>query len=115
MVSAVPRPLSASVILPGENGHEAALHFIDQNTVVYTSDGGRTWLSSATKFPAMIDDSSLPARDRGYVVGEHGMVDRYRIVPANFNAREFFRRPQSSEVPGSNARRSPAIRRAWNR
>ena len=126
---------SSSVILPGENGHEAALHFVDASNgvvrmqngrifrtadggktwsgatgeidgkpdfsfadsqvgwaakyqkVLYTRDGGKTWLSSATKFPTMIDDSSLPARDRGYVVGEHGMVYRYRIVPADFDAK----------------------------
>lgn len=126
---------SASVILPGENGHEAALHFMAQNEglvrmqngkiyrtsdagatwseapgeidgkpdfsfadaevgwaakyqkLLYTRDGGKTWLSAATKFPTMIEDSSLPARDRGYVVGEHGMVYRYRIVPASFNAK----------------------------
>jgi photosystem II stability/assembly factor-like uncharacterized protein len=126
---------SASVILPGENGHEAALHFVSQNEglvrmqnggvyrtsdggqtwsgmigdidgkpdfsfadsqvgwaakyqkVLYTRDGGKTWLSSATKFPAMIEDSSMPARDRGYVVGDHGMVYRYRIVPVDFNAK----------------------------
>jgi photosystem II stability/assembly factor-like uncharacterized protein len=122
------------VILPGENGHEAALHFIDASNgvvrmqngrifrtsdgqtwsgvsgeidgkpdfsfadpqigwaakyqkVLYTRDGGKTWLSSATKFPTAIEDSSLPTRERGYVVGEHGMVYRYRIVPADFEAK----------------------------
>jgi photosystem II stability/assembly factor-like uncharacterized protein len=132
---------SASVILPGENGHEAALHFLDQNNglvrmqngkiyrtsdagntwaevpgeidgkpdfsfadaqigwaakyqkILYTRDGGKTWLSSATKFPTMIEDSSLPARDRGYVVGEHGMVYRYRIVPADFSAKGMLAAP----------------------
>jgi photosystem II stability/assembly factor-like uncharacterized protein len=125
---------SASVILPGENGHEAALHFIDASNgvvrmqngrifrtsdaqtwsgvsgeidgkpdfsfadpqigwaakyqkLLYTRDGGKTWLSSATKFPTAIEDSSLPTRERGYVVGEHGMVYRYRIVPADFEAK----------------------------
>ena len=33
------------------------------------------------RVPAGINASSLPARDRGYVVGDHGMVYRYRIVP----------------------------------
>jgi photosystem II stability/assembly factor-like uncharacterized protein len=126
---------TASVILPGENGHEAAVHFVNPTNgvvrmqngrvfqtadggrtwsgavgeidgrpnfsfadsqvgwaakyqrVLYTRDGGRSWLSSATKFPTAIDDSSLPARDRGYVVGEHGMVYRYRIVPVDFEAK----------------------------
>lgn len=137
---------SASVILPGENGHEAALHFLDQNNglvrmqngkiyrtsdagdtwaevpgeidgkpdfsfadaqigwaakyqkILYTRDGGKTWLSSATKFPTMIDDSSLPARDRGYVVGEHGMVYRYRIVPADFTAKGMLAAPAIAGV-----------------
>lgn len=126
---------SASVILPGENGHEAGLHFVDPNnglvrmqngriyrtsdagqtwaettgdidgkpdfafadadvgwlakykTVLYTSDGGKKWLSREVSFPAMVEASSLPARDRGYVVGEHGMVYRYRIVPSDYTAK----------------------------
>jgi photosystem II stability/assembly factor-like uncharacterized protein len=126
---------SAAVILPGENGHEAAVHFVDANNgivrmqngrvyrtsdagqtwsgalgeidgrpafsfadaqigwaakyqkVLYTRDGGRSWLSSTTKFPTAIEDSSLPTRERGYVVGEHGMVYRYRIVPVDYQAK----------------------------
>ena len=126
---------SASMILPGEQGREGALHFFDAGNglirtqsgkvfrtsdggvtwsevpgqidgkpdfefadkevgwmavyqrVLYTRDAGRSWLSTTTKFPAMIEASSLPARDRGYVVGDHGMVYRYRIVPADFTAK----------------------------
>lgn len=126
---------STTVALPGENGHEGALHFTDASNgvvrmqhgkiyrtsdggqtwtevngkiegkpdfsfadaevgwaaryqkVLYTRDGGKSWLSAATKLPAMIQASSLPTRDRGYVVGEHGMVYRYRIVPADFEGK----------------------------
>ena len=132
---------SASVALPGENGHEAALHFIDQNnglvrmqggkvyrtsdagqtwsettgmidgrpdfafadgqvgwlakykSVLYTGDGGKKWLSREINFPAMVEASSLPARDRGYVVGEHGMVYRYRVVPADFTVKGMLAAP----------------------
>ena len=126
---------SASVILPGEEGREGAVHFFDAGNgvirtqdgkvfrtsdagltwsevpgridgkpdfefadnevgwmavyqrLLYTKDAGRSWLSATTKFPTMITASSMPARDRGYVVGDHGMVYRYRIVPADFTAK----------------------------
>jgi hypothetical protein len=52
--------------------------------MTYTTNGGRSWLSREISFPAMVEDSSLPARDRGYAAGEHGMVYRYRIVPIDF-------------------------------
>jgi hypothetical protein len=29
----------------------------------------------------------LPARDRGYAAGEHGMVYRYRIVPVAYTSK----------------------------
>jgi hypothetical protein len=35
----------------------------------------------------MVNASSRPAKDRGYVIGDHGMVYRYRIVPVEYNAR----------------------------
>ena len=49
----------------------------------FTVDGGRRWSGRQIRFPAFINAFSLPRRDRGYVVGDHGMVYRYRIVPGN--------------------------------
>lgn len=51
------------------------------NVVTYTADGGKRWNSRETAFPAPVSGFSLPRRDRGYVVGSHGMIYRYRLVP----------------------------------
>jgi photosystem II stability/assembly factor-like uncharacterized protein len=48
----------------------------------YTTDGGVRWNSRPHRFPANPRAISFPRRDRGYVVGDHGMVFRYRVVPA---------------------------------
>jgi photosystem II stability/assembly factor-like uncharacterized protein len=53
----------------------------------YTNDAGKRWLSSTVNFPAPAVASSLPARDRGYAAGEHGMVYRYRIVPVAYTSK----------------------------
>lgn len=37
-------------------------------------------------FPTGVNAFSLPRRDRGYVVGDHGMVFRYRVVPMSYSA-----------------------------
>lgn len=55
--------------------------------VTYTTNGGKRWVSSSQRFPAMVNASSRPTRDRGYVIGNHGMVYRYRIVPVDYNAK----------------------------
>ena len=52
----------------------------------YTTDGGRQWSSRTISFPAHVNAFSLPRRDRGYAVGEHGMVYRYSIVPVERTA-----------------------------
>jgi photosystem II stability/assembly factor-like uncharacterized protein len=49
--------------------------------LVYTTDGGKRWFSRELPFPAMVEAFSLPRRDRAYVVGEHGMIYRYSVVP----------------------------------
>ncbi len=53
-------------------------------TLRYTTDGGTRWASRTFHFPAEVGGFSLPRRDRGYVAGNHGMIYRYRVVPANY-------------------------------
>ncbi len=48
----------------------------------YTTDGGRRWTSRSFAFPAPVKAFSLPRRDQGFAVGDHGMIYRYRIVRA---------------------------------
>jgi photosystem II stability/assembly factor-like uncharacterized protein len=50
-------------------------------TLVYTTTAGRLWASREIPLPAGVRAFSMPRRDRAYVVGEHGMVYRYRVVP----------------------------------
>jgi photosystem II stability/assembly factor-like uncharacterized protein len=52
----------------------------------YTTDGGKSWGSRAMSFPGGVNGFSFPRRDRGYVVGDHGMVYRYSIVPVEHTA-----------------------------
>lgn len=52
--------------------------------ITYTADGGKRWSSRRFALPANINAFSLPRRDRGYVVGNHGMIYRYSIVPADY-------------------------------
>jgi photosystem II stability/assembly factor-like uncharacterized protein len=61
--------------------------------IAYTSDGGKRWNTAEIRFPADVFSSSLPARDRGYVVGEHGMIYRYRIVPISYSVKGMISAP----------------------
>lgn len=56
-------------------------------SVVYTSDGGKRWSAAQVRFPTSVFSSSLPTHDRGYVVGSHGMIYRYRIVPIEYSSK----------------------------
>jgi hypothetical protein len=68
---------------------------------IYTTDGGRQWSSRTMRFPADVNGFSLPRRDRGYVVGDHGMVYRYSIVPVEHTA------ANSMDAPAVGAFTSP--------
>ena len=51
--------------------------------ISYTTDGGNHWTTRTAIFPVRAWGYTLPRRDRGYVVGENGMVLRYSVVPAS--------------------------------
>ena len=59
----------------------------------YSTDDGKRWLSRDIAFPADVTAFSLPRSDRGYVVGSHGMIYRYRVVPVNYTV------PHGIEAP----------------
>lgn len=71
-----------------------------QGTLSYTNNGGKTWNSRQTRFPATVKSFSLPRRNRGYVVGDHGMIYRYRIVPVDYSAPKALEGPV---MPGAKA------------
>lgn len=49
-------------------------------TLSFTTDGGKRWTTREFAFPGKVTAFSLPRRDRAFVVGEHGMIYRYRVV-----------------------------------
>lgn len=53
---------------------------IGYRTMAFTTNGGRSWSTREIGFPAMVNAFSLPRRDRGYAVGDHGMIYRYSLV-----------------------------------
>ncbi|MBM3811696.1 MAG: hypothetical protein FJW20_08665 [Acidimicrobiia bacterium] len=62
-------------------------------TMTYTTNGGKQWLSRNIGFPAMVNAFCLVKPDRGYAVGNHGMVYRYRIVPADYTTKGMLAAP----------------------
>ncbi len=67
----------------------------------FTTNGGKLWTTRPLKFPAEVKAFSLPRRDRGYLVGDHGMIYRYRIVPITYTAKGMLDAPimpQSTSV-----------------
>ena len=81
----------------------------DSGQLFRTADGGRTWsaiTSSPVKriqfadpgvgwafqyrnvpLPASVNAFSFPRRDAAFLVGDHGMVYRYRVVPTDYKSK----------------------------
>jgi photosystem II stability/assembly factor-like uncharacterized protein len=66
--------------------------------VSFTNDGGERWSSREYRFPVSVNAFSLPRRDRGYVVGDHGMIYRYRFVPTNYAAKGMIEAPRLAAI-----------------
>lgn len=70
-------------------------------TLTYTTNAGKSWFSRKFGFPTTVTAFSLPSRSRGYVVGRHGMVYRYRIVPFEYITKGMIDAPM---MPGDPAK-----------
>lgn len=71
---------------------------IAYNVLAFTTDAGKRWTTREVPFPAAVKSYCLPKTDRGYVVGEHGMIYRYRVVPTTYKAAGMIEAPV---MPGS--------------
>ncbi len=77
----------------------------DTFRVSYSADSGQHWkMSHNLAFPVGPRYAELrfnfPRRDRAYVIGPHGMIYRYRVVPANYTAANAIEAPL---MPGVNS------------
>jgi len=48
--------------------------------LAFSTNGGGRWSSRPHRFPAPVRGLSFPRRDRAFVVGDHGMIMRYRVL-----------------------------------
>lgn len=54
---------------------------LEEFKLSFTTDAGIRWNSRAFRFPNNPRAWSFPRRDRAYLVGDDGMIFRYRVVP----------------------------------
>lgn len=66
---------------------------VEGTTFAYTNNGGKRWNAVEIRLPARINTFALPRRDRGYVIGDHGMIYRYRIVPIDYTSKGMIAAP----------------------
>jgi photosystem II stability/assembly factor-like uncharacterized protein len=56
------------------------------NEIGYSFNGGRSFATRRFTLPAEVTAVTFPDATHGYLVGRHGMVYRYRIVPAEYTS-----------------------------
>ena len=58
----------------------------DGGGIGYSFNGGRNFTSRPFTLPAAVRDVTFPDAQHGYLVGQHAMVYRYRIVPIDYTS-----------------------------
>jgi photosystem II stability/assembly factor-like uncharacterized protein len=74
------------------SGQGAIVVGVNQNgrQIGYSFNGGRTFTSRPATLPAEVTAVVFPDAQHGYLAGRHGMVYRYRIVPAAYTSPGMF-------------------------
>ena len=87
----------------------------DTQRISFSTDGGQHWkMSRNLAFPSGRTELkfSLPRRDRAYIIGPHGMIYRYRIVPGGYSAAKTLDAPMMPAFGGAElSAKADAIRR----
>jgi photosystem II stability/assembly factor-like uncharacterized protein len=60
---------------------------IQPRQIAYSTNGGRSYSSREFPMPAAVNAVTFPDAKHGYLVGEHGMIYRYHIVPVDYTAK----------------------------
>ena len=60
---------------------------IQHRKIAYSTNAGRTFSGRDFPVPAKVNSMVFPDPKRGYLVGDHGMIYRYHIVPADYNVK----------------------------
>lgn len=69
---------------------------IQYRKIAYSTNGGRSFSAREFPVPANVNEVVFPDAKHGYLVGEHGMIYRYRVVPADYNVKGMIPAPMSA-------------------
>jgi photosystem II stability/assembly factor-like uncharacterized protein len=75
---------------------------VGRRSMGFSTDGGKHWNSRDFHFPADVGAFSFPSRNRAYVVGQHGMIYRYRVVPVEYTSKGMQDAPMMPAAAGAN-------------
>src|SRR2546426_12770897 len=74
----------------------------------YTTEGVLHGIPRNLRFPTEVSGFIFPRRDRAYVVGQHGMIYRYRVVPIEYQVANMIDAPI---MPGYSLSIQPDVQR----